>query len=160
VSGYSYGSAYDLLDERVHVFVSRWFAQQRGYDENQAVCGQLYRLTEKAVGLAIEGSDGRLAWFPLSQIERIERCLSSTGGQRREQRNAPPPPSQRRESPYDVLGVPTSASTEEIRAAYRALMKALHPDLNPARADPTVAAVLNSRAAAVNAAFAALDNTR
>ena len=33
-------------------------------------------------------------------------------------------------NPYEVLGVPTNASTAEIKSAFRRLAKATHPDLN------------------------------
>ena len=35
------------------------------------------------------------------------------------------------EDPYAVLGVKSDAPQDEIRKAYRALAKKLHPDLNP-----------------------------
>ncbi|HEV7383369.1 MAG TPA: DnaJ domain-containing protein, partial [Phenylobacterium sp.] len=33
--------------------------------------------------------------------------------------------------PYQVLGVPRTASADEIRKAFRKLAKANHPDTNP-----------------------------
>ena len=39
--------------------------------------------------------------------------------------------------PYDVLGIEPGATLDEVKRAYRALAKALHPDANP---DDTVAA--------------------
>jgi len=44
---------------------------------------------------------------------------------------------------YDVLGVPGTASTDDIRAVYRARIKAYHPDRNPSTDAKEAAALLN-----------------
>jgi len=41
---------------------------------------------------------------------------------------------------YRLLRIDSEAGPDEIRAAYRAAMRLVHPDLNPARQDSTAAA--------------------
>ena len=54
--------------------------------------------------------------------------------------------------PYKVLGVPPTASDEEIKAAYRRLAKKYHPDLNPG--DANAARRMNE----INAAYDQIKN--
>jgi hypothetical protein len=60
-----------------------------------------------------------------------------------------PPPSAEAADPYVLLGVPRSATRAEIKAAYRAKARAMHPDVSPL---PGAGAAF----AAVAAAYAAL----
>ncbi|GAA3144666.1 hypothetical protein GCM10010466_39710 [Planomonospora alba] len=64
-------------------------------------------------------------------------------------RTTPPPRRPRARAPHDVLGVPATATREQIRSAYRRLARELHPDLNP---DPAAAEEFK----AVTRAYAAL----
>lgn len=54
--------------------------------------------------------------------------------------------------PYEVLGVPKTASEDEIKTAYRRLAKKYHPDLNPG--DPAAAQKMNE----VNQAYDQIKN--
>ena len=57
--------------------------------------------------------------------------------------------------PYVILGVPPGAPLEEVRAAYRRLVKEHHPDRYIADGTPTdLIRITEQRMAAINAAYA------
>lgn len=64
-------------------------------------------------------------WFSDNFWQRFEQHYS-----RGRQFNDPPRPYMR--SPYEILGVPATATQQEIRQAYIKLSKQYHPDCNPA----------------------------
>ncbi len=59
---------------------------------------------------------------------------------------------------YDTLGVPTGASSDEIRRAYRALARRLHPDRH-LHSEPAEAARADRRMREVNAAWTVLSDS-
>jgi DnaJ-class molecular chaperone len=62
-------------------------------------------------------------------------------------------PTTKPKSPYDTLGVPPSATADEIRTAYRRLAKKHHPDANPDKPDAA------DTFAALSSAYALLSDT-
>lgn len=69
---------------------------------------------------------------------------------------APPP-----DDPYIMLGLLPGASADEVRAAYRTLVKAYHPDRHMAEGTPPeFIRIAEDRMAAINAAYAKLTKAR
>jgi hypothetical protein len=63
--------------------------------------------------------------------------------------------------PYRVLGIPTGASFDDVRAAYHRLTKMYHPDVYASvTLPPEVATYLDARAKQINAAFKILKSPR
>ena len=56
--------------------------------------------------------------------------------------------------PYSVLGIPASASDDEVKKAYRRLAKEYHPDIHPDRA------YAEKKMAEINAAYDQIQNQR
>ena len=63
-----------------------------------------------------------------------------------------PPPSASPSSPYEVLGVPRTATFEQIRAAYQRLVQQYHPD-RVADMGPELREVAERRTKEINVAY-------
>ncbi len=83
---------------------------------------------------------------------RFRRKQARERGQRRQRPAAPRPAPQRH---YQVLGVHHTASTDEVKRAYRRMARENHPDLHPAEREK-----YNLRMAEINAAFEAINRER
>ncbi len=68
---------------------------------------------------------------------------------------SPPPPPDSKRTPYEVLGVSTSATFDEIRQAYRMLAKQYHPD-RVAHLAPEFRALAEKRMKEINQAYQSL----
>jgi hypothetical protein len=120
-------------------------------------------------------------WYPLRELRRVPREFRHDvlmefaeqrrwgGFQFRRQTQPPPrpvspPPPPRVEDPriarrrkaYETLGVPHTASAEEIKANYRRLMKKYHPDVY-SHSQPELKKFAEEKAKALNAAYAELE---
>ena len=58
------------------------------------------------------------------------------------------------QNPYDILGIPSSATDDEVKKAYRRLAKQYHPDIHPDRA------FAEKKMAEINAAYDEILNVR
>ena len=83
----------------------------------------------------------RKEWTELLQIaglllavELVDRLFDAMGGRYRTQLPYEPP-GEVWETPQDVLGVRPGATREEIRSAFRRLVKENHPDTNKGKGD-------------------------
>lgn len=167
-----YGQAKVWGNCQAHITITDWLSWKIG--EGPVVCAEVRAVSLKAVGVALSDDDDLLTWLALSHIEDIVKCTGAHArgwnerkreqsqgrqGNRQEyqeQRKEEPKPPPRQESgnPYDILGVSRQATSADIVRSYKEKIHALHPDINPgAQMDSEVAALLNRKAAALNAAF-------
>lgn len=84
---------------------------------------------------------------------------ANQGWRRQESRQEPPRPAA--SDPYDVLGCARTASNDELRRAYRAQAKKLHPDILRAQGLPEeLVSKANEQMARINAAWSEIKHLR
>jgi DnaJ like chaperone protein len=116
--------------------------------------GMLEEVLAALFGIA--RADGPLNRTEQVFLARVARGfgLDETAWDRSRTGTTPRPPSPGEADPYAVLGVPPTASDEEIRAAWKKLMRENHPDTLAARGVPDdFIARANDKVARINAAW-------
>ena len=69
-----------------------------------------------------------LVWFYRKHQREHAARRASEGESRERPGGSPPAAPESSPDPYEVLGIPASASADEIQAAYKARMREYHPD--------------------------------
>ena len=69
-----------------------------------------------------------LVWFYRKHQREYAARRASEGESRERAGGSPPAVPESSPDPYEVLGIPASASADEIQAAYKARMREYHPD--------------------------------
>ncbi|NUQ02413.1 MAG: DnaJ domain-containing protein [Anaerolineae bacterium] len=143
-------------DFAVAVFGEGAFWKQRSEDGEAAFDYSWRNWSFGGARHSTASEDGNAGWTPW---EEFQRHYGSTGSderwQRSEQSPRSPRPNHNTARHYAILGVPLTASMEEVKQAYRRMARAYHPDLHPDEVDEYTA-----KMAEVNMAFEAIMNAR
>jgi DnaJ like chaperone protein len=131
--------------------------------------GALYadepRVRESMVAALFEvaRADGTIKRSELAYLERVAQALgvSQTAFARLRAQAEKPEAGKTGASPYAVLGVSPGASDDEIKQAWRRLLRVYHPDAVAGRGKSNrLIAIATEKTAAINAAYEAIQRER
>jgi DnaJ like chaperone protein len=136
-----------------------------GFDSYAKQLARLFRGDSKVLEDLLDGlfhiarADGVLHENELAYIEEVARIFGFTGEnyERIKARHMFTADA----SPYIVLGISADASNDEVKAAYRKLVRENHPDAMIARGVPEeFIALANEKLAAINTAYETIEKRR